>query len=130
MAGDKFRKWLKIEVALLVITFLFGMLINLFISIPATPTASFWDALSTWVIRAHMLLGLAILAIAGSLLKWSFKPLLGAGFAFVVVALLSGIGFLFGGADNIFSYTMAIGFLGALVCYVFQLGALRGRKAI
>lgn len=138
MKIETFSKLVLSEVVLLVITFLLGMDINLYTNIPSNIfTASFWESSSSWIIRFHMIVGTAILAIAIILVVSSLKfkdikqgikvPSI-VGLISIITAYLSGLTFLFLGANNIFSYLMAIGFIFAIVSYMVIVGALRYGK--
>ncbi len=119
-------KWVYTQVILLVVQFLLGMDTNLYVNVPTTLTSTFWTDPSTWIIRFHMIVGTLILLIGIYLVvKMSAvknRMVVGAtlsGLFWVIVAYASGLAFLFGGANNIFSFTMAIGFLFALLSYAF-----------
>lgn len=136
MKIETFLKWNISEIILLVITFLLGMDINLYVNIPTDiNTAAFWESPSTWIIRTHMVIGTAILAIAIVLLVSSFKlkhikstivkiPSV-IGLISITIAYTSGLAFLFLGTDNLFSYLMAIGFITAIISYIIIAVALR-----
>ena len=127
MKIEHFLRWSFVEVFLLILTFILGMDANLYVNIPTTLTPAFWENSSTWIIRVHMILGTAILAIAILLLVNSFRfryikhnvkwPSI-IGLISVVLAYVSGLTFLFLGANNFFSYLMAIGFLFAILSYI------------
>ncbi len=117
-------KWVYAQVALLIVQFLLGMDANLYVNVPTTITPAFWTDPSTWIIRFHMIVGTIILLVGIYLVAKSneFKDKIETrairfGFFWVIVAYASGLGFLFGGANNIFSFTMAIGFLFAILAY-------------
>jgi hypothetical protein len=125
MKIETLSKWNLSEIILLVITFLLGMDINLYINLPTgNLSAAFWESPSTWIIRFHMIVGTAILAIAILLLINSFKLKSNiksqslVGFISVALAYLCGLAFLFLGTNDLFSYLMAVGFITAIISYV------------
>ena len=115
--------------------------INLFINMPPNVnTAAFWGSGGAWVVGIHMLLGTLILAAAVVLfinarkfryMKQDIKTPSLVGLISVVVAFAAGLIFLFAGADSIFSYVMALGFLFAIISYVLMLSILvHGRRQL
>ena len=141
MKIEDFGKWAFAEVALLALTFIAGMGINLFVNIPSdVNAAAFWESGGAWVVRVHMLLGTLILAIAIVLfinarkfryMKQDIKTPSLVGLISVAVAFAAGLIFLFVGADSIFSYVMALGFLFAIISYVLMLSILvHGKRSL
>lgn len=138
MKIETLSKWNLSEIILLIITFLLGMDINLYINLPTdTLTAAFWESPSTWIIRFHMIVGTAILAISILLLvntsrlkfvKSNIKVLSVVGFISITLAYLCGLAFLFLGTNNLFSYLMAIGFIISIISYVVIAVELRHRN--
>ena len=120
---------LRAQTTLLIISFLFGMALNLFVNIPATLSSAFWFSIGGLLLAIHVLIGLVIggLAVrlvltARSLGDWSITgPIIG-GLVFSWIAILSGFGFLFFGQNNVLSYTMAIGFLFSFGAYLSIIG--------
>ena len=77
---------------------------------------------------AVAILVIAILISANS--KKFGKPIFAnsmRGLTAVIIAIIGGVLFTFFGADNLFSYVMAIGFVGALVVYALMMNIL-GRE--
>ena len=141
MEIEDFGKWAFAEVALLALAFIAGMGINLFVNMPSNAnTAAFWGSGGAWVARIHMFLGTLILAAAIVLfinarkfryMKQDIKTPSLVGLISVAVAFAAGLIFLFAGADSIFSYVMALGFLFAIIIYVLLLSILvHGRRQL
>ncbi len=123
----KYMRIVMIETLLFPVQFLLGMAVNLFISIPDPVVTNFFDSVKGIVVDFHILNGLTIvsLAIVISLLTRQFrKPLPFSLSIFaavsVVLAIAGGVIFLFLGQVDAFSYTMSIGFAGAVVLYFFM----------
>lgn len=137
MGTKTFQKLLYSELGLLVVQYLLGMYVNLYVDVPSTLTAAFWESQTTLIIIAHMWVGAALLGIAIYLaIRSSTIRIPGvrtsslSGLLWVSFAFLSGIAFLFGGANNLFSYAMAAGFLFAVMSFGFAAGAMafQGRQ--
>lgn len=125
---------------LLAVQFALGMDVNLFVHLPGTGNSvgmrGMMGAMAgSPALMVHMMLGflLAILALVavltaattgrGSVLVSSIVGALG-----IVVAGLGGIRFMMYGQGNLASFVMAIGFLVALLAFVFELLVLPGRE--
>ena len=117
---------------LLPIQFLMGMWINLFINIPDPIVRAFFASGKSVIIILHIINGLAIISLAVVIIVFSVKmkatavlqfASVAAGFALLAIA--SGVTFLFFGQIDAFSYTMAVGFVTAAVLYSFM-----GRAAL
>ena len=128
----KFKNINLWEIALLVITFLFGMGLNLFIEVPKKiDTASFWGSFGSWILRVHMTLAVAILVLSIIILVGSknFKKTVRMNSLFglisVLIAITGGVLFTFFGTNDIFSYIMAIGFIIALMIYTSMLSIIK-----
>ncbi len=135
MDAKTFSKFLYAEMGLLVVQFLLGMYVNLYINIPTTLTTSFWEAASTPLVIAHMWVGTALLGVAiylalrsGAAINPAARWAAYSGLFWVAFAFASGIAFLFGGADNVYSYLMSAGFLFAVMSYGFAAGATTFRS--
>lgn len=124
-----FKKLNIWQIALLIVTFALGMAMNLFVPLPGdVGVAPFWTSWGAWILRLHMALGLAILILAIILFIKS-RPFGDAvrkssllGLISVSIAFVAGVIFFFFGENDIFSYIMAIGFLGALISYLIITG--------
>lgn len=120
-----FKKIVFVEVVFLVIQFLLGMYINIFVSGPP------YNTLANLLFASHVAVGTIILAIAAYLSirvrkigdNAVRKPSI-AGLVFVVIAYLGGLSFVFTNGNDTFSYVMAIAFLFAIIAYVFLAGIL------
>lgn len=125
-ALERFAKLVTLQVSLLIVQFVVGIVVNLYAEIPQVLGAAFWDSPSAWMVKAHMLLALAVLAVGGILLResrrmrsrhiWNSSVL---GFLGVIISFVSGLAFLFGGLNDIFSLVMALGFILAFSAYGF-----------
>lgn len=120
-------------VSALGVAFLLGMYINLFVSLPTPPTAAFGPMGGmmmgmpgmTPVVMLHALwgVGLAItsLMVFVGALATRWPPLVAAaagGFLAILMAGWAGLRFLLAGQHNAMSYTMAVGWLVAVLAYV------------
>lgn len=139
--GKVLRGILLFEVVCLVAQFILGMFANLFVQFPnSLPNGNAWSwAMShSTVLYAHIVLGTAIVLLSLVLLGLSIAyrrafvitlPILGL--LMVILAWLSGDDFLARGQQNTSSFTMAIGFIGALVFYMGEYYALlRHRSSV
>jgi len=116
-----------VTLTLLVLQYVFGMLVNLYVQFPGSlpnGNAWGWSFTHTLVVPIHVYLGTALLAVALvalvlSSLERRMAVILAAlvGLAMIVYAWLSGATFLSRGQQNAVSLQMAIGFIGALVAY-------------
>jgi len=116
-----------IETLLFPVQFLLGMAVNLFIQIPDPIMSNFFDSARGALVDLHILNGLTIvtLAITITLLARQFRTPLPFRFSIfaalsIVLAITGGVIFLFLGQVDAFSYTMSIGFAGAVVLYFFM----------
>lgn len=123
-----FRIVLYITVIGLIVQYLTGMFANLFVEFPSNlPGGNAWG----WVdhhsplILFHVILGmlLVVLTIVSLVLAFIIKDRASITFTILSVLLLafawiSGRNFLNYGQQDINSYFMAIGFLGAAICLV------------
>ncbi len=117
-----------VTLILLVIQYIFGMIVNLYVQFPSTLIGGKavwgWAMSSTLVVPIHALLGTVLLIAAIVALVLSIRirrvpELLTSvlGFVMIVFAWLSGILFLSFGQQNGVSLQMAIGFIGAVIAY-------------
>jgi hypothetical protein len=121
---------------LLILQFVLGMYINLFVSIPQNmhwgmmmySAGRMMHAFPGFVpLMLHIFLSIAItaLSITGFVLSSLFGSIQDIvlnviGFASIIIAGASGLAFMMGGQNNINSYIMAVGFLVALVTYMVE----------
>ena len=119
------------NVLLLVAQYLLGMYVNLFVQFPdSLPQGNGWS----WVFSnssatvAHIALGTAIAFLSIVVLVVSIarrRALVitssALGLLMVLFAWWSGSDFLSRGQRDVSSYTMAIGFVGAVVFYIWQI---------
>lgn len=85
------------------------------------------------VLMAHMLngylLGILSLVVLGIAIYSKQARLIGisiVGIAFILLAGISGLSFMFSMfSDNLLSFTMALGFIGALAAYFIEMHWLR-----
>ena len=117
-----------VTLILLVIQYVFGMIVNLYVQFPSTLTdgkaAWGWALSNTFAVPIHASLGTALLVVAIVALVLSIRirhvpEILASvlGLAMIVFAWLSGILFLSFGQQSTTSLTMAIGFIGAVIAY-------------
>ena len=119
------------DALLLVVQYALGMYVNLFVQFPdSLPQGNGWS----WVFShssatvAHVALGTAIALLSIVVLGLSIahrRALVittsALGLLMVLYAWWSGSDFLSRGQKNASSYTMAIGFVGAVVFYIWQI---------
>ncbi len=112
---------------ILPVQFLLGMWVNLFVKIPDPFELSFFPSGDGIVLIVHILNALAIVTltiIAAVLASRINRPipfrLLTVATLFVFLAIGSGITFAFFGQKDVFSYTMAIGFVTSVSLIAFS----------
>ena len=122
-----FRLHVLIMLIALVSEFILGMYTTFFVKFPDTlvdGNAWEWSMSQSAVVMAHVLLGTLMVLIALSAFGFSvaakskaaiITAVLGA--AMILVAYLSGSTFLGNIENDNYSFSMAIGFLGAIVTY-------------
>lgn len=123
-----------VDIVCLAIQYVLGMFVNLYVQFPGTlphNDAWAWVFSHSGVTTAHIILGsivvlLSIVALCFSIAtrKASVMTLSILGFLMVAFAWLSGARFLGNVAQNAPSFMMAIGFIGSIVFYGWQLFAL------
>ncbi|MDE1870113.1 MAG: hypothetical protein KGH71_03975 [Candidatus Micrarchaeota archaeon] len=114
----------------LVVQFILGMTLNLFVPFPTIPAGSadqaYFNAIfSTPYLLAHFIVGFGLLLgsiwiLIGAVRNKSktIIAIAGIGFLSILSAYTSGYEFLLSGfQSNLFSFTMSMGFMAALVCY-------------
>ncbi len=116
-----------VTLILLVIQYVFGMLVNLFVQFPNSLPAGNawgWSFTHTFVIPLHIVIGTLLIVVALVALVISIRTrhvpeILAAvfGLAMIVYAWLSGASFLANGQQNTASLQMALGFIGAVIAY-------------
>lgn len=128
------KKWFRRDIltilGFLVLQFILGMTLNLFVTFPNIPIGSsdqiYFNAIfTTPFLLVHFIVGIGLLL--GSI--WvlisarhtkvrSITVTAVIGFIAILVAYVSGFEFLLSGfQNNIFSFTMSIGFIVALIAY-------------
>lgn len=128
MALPIFSMLIMIQFTLLLIEFIIGMAVNLYVSIPEPIKGSFFMSSGAIALLAHIGLG-ALVAILGvlifflALMQGNGRNILftAFGFIFVVAAAISGLAFLFDGQNPAFSLFMAVFFIFAFSAYLFPL---------
>ena len=125
-----FRRDILVILVFLVLQFILGMTLNLFVTFPNIPVNSsdqiYFNAIFTtpfllehFIVGVGLLLGSAwilISAIKTRLRNISLVAVLG--FISILTAYISGFEFLLSGfQNNLFSFTMSIGFIVALLSY-------------
>ncbi len=107
---------------LLIFQFILGMLINLYVTIPKVKPYTVFHHFGLILFHADIgltLLSLSILFFINTLRKRKSIILGLAGTIFILIAFMSGIVFVLFGTQNIFSLTMAIGFIGSILIYAY-----------
>ncbi len=125
--GTRIGPWAWAVLLLLLGQNVLGTCLNLFVSLPASS-----DVLSLMaifgVLAAHVIVGISLLVSTGVVLYLAGRthrrslwiPALAA-FAFTFLAFESGIEFVIGGQDNLFSFLMEVFFLAAVASDVVLL---------
>ncbi len=116
---------------LLVIQYLLGFLLNLYIPMADFFSAPFGQLPGQWILTAHIVNGsivviVAIILFAGAINRRdiAMELPLAVGLVAILFSLAGGITFLLGGANNVFSYLMATGWLIAFGSYVYAAGGI------
>ncbi len=122
----RFSNILSTLTLLLPLQFLLGIWVNLFVKVPDPAVRSFFISGGGIVLDIHILnaLTIATLSIVAIVLG---KRLKSAGpfrlsiiaTLFVILAIASGITFIFFGQNDAFSFTMALGFVFSVVIFSF-----------
>lgn len=128
MAMPLFSMLIMVQFTLLLIEFVIGMTVNLYVSIPEPLKGSFFMSSSAIAILVHIGLG-ALVAVLGvliffmALMQGNRRNILFTAFAFifVVAAAINGLVFLFDGQNPAFSLFMAVFFIFAFSAYLFPL---------
>gem|GEM_PF-2964140 len=110
-------------VALLVLQFVLGMLSNLFVTIPDVEPWRVFHYFGPVVLHTLNALCLVVFAVNYGVItrrKAKAMRIAGAiGGIGIVVAFLSGVTFVNRGQNDVYSFTMSLGFIVALVSYAF-----------
>ena len=119
------------QIILLSLTYAAGMGLSLYVKLPQKITGAFWHTFGSWILGLHIILGFAALAIAVMMMVKSLKErdsrmarYSRAGLGSLVFAFIAGFLFLIY-PNEIYSYIMALAFLGALFHYVLMYSALK-----
>lgn len=125
-----FRRDIIVILAFLVLQFILGMTLNLFVTFSNIPVGSsdqtyFNSIFTTPFLLEHFIVGVGLLLGSIWILIGSIKtkvkniPVVGAlGFISILAAYISGFEFLLSGfQSNLFSFTMSLGFIVALLSY-------------
>ena len=137
------KKWFRRDIlailGFLVLQFILGMTLNLFVSFPNIPVGSteqvYFNAIfTTPFLLEHFIVGVGLLlgsiwvligAVKTKVKNISLAAVLG--FISILTSYISGFEFLLSGfQNNLFSFTMSIGFIVALLSY-FKLYQLSSR---
>lgn len=129
-SGKWFRRDVITILGFLVLQFILGMVLNLFVAFPSIPAGSsdrtyFNAILTTPFLLAHFIVGVGLLLgsiwiiiSAARIRKRKVLPLALLGFVSILTAYVSGFEFLLSGfQSNVMSFTMSIGFVAALISY-------------
>ncbi|MDE1865805.1 MAG: hypothetical protein KGH94_04185 [Candidatus Micrarchaeota archaeon] len=132
-----FRRDVIVIIAFLVLQFILGMSLNLFVAFPSIPAGSTDQAylnaiVTTPFLLEHFMVGVGlllgsiwILASALKLRRKGLSAIAAVGFISILTAYVSGFEFLLSGFQNdALSFVMSLGFIVALVSYfrLYQLG--------
>jgi hypothetical protein len=118
--------------ALVLVEFLLGMVLNLFVTLPTGATLTVLA--SPWL-DVHLAVGVLLLGIAAQGLRLAIvvgtardRVVTAAGLIAGLVAFGAGLSFVFGSASATASYAMSVGFTGLLVeaGYLLWTGPARG----
>lgn len=130
-----FRLTLVLVCLLLVLQYLFGMLVNLYVQFPSTlpgGNAWGWAFTNSAFTQIHVYLGslLLLVSLAALLLGIIARSIPGViaavvGFAMTLFAYLAGVSFLSYGQQSASSLVMSLGFLGAMLAYLLGYGMSR-----
>ena len=134
-----FRRDILVILGFLVLQFILGMILNLFVSSPNIPVGStdriYLNAIfTTPVLLGHFIVGVGLLLGSIWILVGAIKTkarnislVAVLGFISILTAYISGSEFVLSGFQNdLFSFTMSIGFIVALLSY-FKIYQLSGR---
>ncbi len=134
----RFRRDTLVILGFLLLQFILGMTLNLFVSFPNIPVGSsdqtYFNAIfTTPFLLVHFIVGVGLLLGSIWLLIGAIKTKVGdislvavLGFISTLASYVSGFEFLLSGfQNNLFSFTMSIGFIVALLSYfrLYQLSS-------
>ena len=146
IASEMFSaRWFRIDVyailAFLTLQFILGMVLNLFVTFPSIPPGSpdpvyFNAIISTPFLLEHFIVGVGLLLgsiwiLLGAAYIKNHRMLAASTFGFlaILVAYVSGFEFLLSGfQDDVFSFSMSMGFIVALAAYIALLRLSGGSK--
>lgn len=128
------KKWFRLDIltilAFLILQFVLGMALNLFVTFPNIPVgssdATYFNAIFTtpfllehFIVGVGLLLGSMWIVIGGLHTKIRKIAIVAAiGFLSILAAYIAGFEFLLSGfQNNGFSFIMSIGFVAALIAY-------------
>lgn len=117
---DNPRRLARLVLVLLVLQFVLGMTANLWASIPdSQPWIVFHQAgpIFFHTITALLLLNFSVMSLLLAIKARRSVALIAVGLAGVVIAFASGVAFVNAGQDDLFSFTMSLGFLLALLVF-------------
>jgi hypothetical protein len=130
-----FHLTLGVACLLLVLLYLSGMLVNLYVQFPSPlpgGNAWGWTFTKSVLTQIHIYLGSLLLVVALAALVLSIIVRRTAGvvatvvsFAMILLAYLAGVWFLSFGQQSASSLWMSLGFLGALLAYLLGDGLTR-----
>jgi len=130
-----FHLTLGVVCLLLVLLYLSGMLVNLYVQFPSTlpgGNAWGWTFTKSVLTQIHIYLGSLLLVVALAALVLSIIVCRTAGvvatvvgFAMILLAYLAGVWFLSFGQQSASSLWMSLEFLGALLAYLLGYGLTR-----
>ncbi len=116
-----------VTLIILVLQYVLGMLVNLYIQFPASlpeGNAWGWSFTHTFVTSSHIVIGTILIVVALVALVLSIRTrqapeILAAvcGLIMIIYAWLSGASFLSNGQQSGASFQMALGFIGAIIAY-------------
>ena len=110
----------RVMVGLLVLQFILGMLSNLFVSIPTFEpwrVFHYFGPIMLHTLDATFLLVFAILFMINTRTTRRERMIGGIGLLGVIIAFASGVIFVNAGQYDIFSFTMSLGFITALIAF-------------
>ena len=127
----RFRVTLILLLTVLVVQFVAGMIVNLYVAFPGSlPAGSAWawSFAHTGIVPLHVALGTVILVLSLAAIEFALWAehragalSVGVGFVCVAVAYLGGMWFLTYGQSDLSSLVMALGFIAACVSYTIGL---------
>ena len=120
---DDARRLNRLVLILLVVQFILGMTANLWVTIPdSQPWIVFHQVgpILLHTINALLLLDFSIMSLALAVKDGRRVGVAVWGLASVILAFASGLLFVNAGQNDLFSFTMALGFLGAFLSFGYR----------